>query len=227
MFWIDWVFHASASYGTNTGLFPLKHLLHYKRSPAQNLWSQEKEIRLESTHLSSAPHTGLRFISSSSQISNIYGDLFWHGSLLRQGLHFLHFSFCLLISQPWHTETIPGPFLKDQVLEVHFGEQLKQRHGQIPLETSAPLLSFCSHFSGLLQISQTGFLSFHFHPVYFHTALCCHEDSEMFSEQKKQLLLFPFTPLRVPHESLCVFLNHPSRFLIVQPGFSASFHKHV
>ena len=43
---------------TNTGLlFVLKYLLHCKGSPAHKLWWQEKEIRLESTCLSSEPRS--------------------------------------------------------------------------------------------------------------------------------------------------------------------------
>lgn len=132
-------------------------------------------------------------------------------------------SFTFISASLFHslgTESIPGPFLKDQVLEMHFGVQLKQR----PLETSTPLLSFCSHFRGLHQISQTGFcLSI----LSTFTQLCVVVRTQNCSQNKKQLLLFPFTLLRVPHESLCVFLYHPSRFLIVQPGFSAGFHKHI
>lgn len=182
-------------------------------------------MRLESTHLSSETHTGLGFLSSSSQVDNTCGDLFWHGSLLGKGLHFLHFYFCLCFIALALTPP-PGPFPKDQVLEVHFWVQLKQRHGQTPLETSTPLLSFCSRFSGLLQISQTGFYLFTSILSTF-TQLCVVMKIQKCSQNKKQLLLFPFILLRVPHESLCVFLSHPSRFLIVQPGFSGGFHKHV
>lgn len=138
-------------------------------------------------------------------------------------------SFTFISASLFHslgTETIPGSFLKDQVLEVHFGVQLKQRHGQMSLETSPPLLSFCSHFSGLLQISQTGFCLFTSILSTF-TQFCVVLKIQKCSQNKKSLLLFPFTLLRVPHESLCVFLSHPSRFLIVKPGFSAGFHKHI
>lgn len=223
--WLKWLRNARNS--MNTGLFPLKYLLLCKRSPAQNLWSQEKEIRLESTHLSSEHHSDnqvLDFPLPRPRPTTVVEICFGMEAGWGRVLYFTLISASLFHSLG--TETIPGPFLNDQVLEVHFGVKLKQRHGQMPLEISPPLLSFCSRFSGLLQISQTGFYLFTSILSTF-TQLCVVLKTQKCSQNKKWLLLFPFTLLRVPHESLCVFLSHPSRFLIVKPGFSAGFHKHI
>lgn len=205
--------------------FPLKYLPLCNRPPAQNLWSQEKEIRLESSHLSSEHHLDNQVLDfslphprSTMLVAICLGMEVGWGRVL----HFLHFYFCLLISQPWHWDH-PRPFPEGPILRGAFwGVIEKETQPDTSWDINSPSVLLQS-FQWLALTFSDRFLSFHFHPVYFHTALCC----QKCFQNKKQLLLFPFTLLRVPHESLRVFLNHPSRFLIVKPGFSAGFHKHV
>lgn len=200
MFWSDWVFHTSARNSMSTGIFPLKCLLLCKRSPSQNLWLQEKEIRLEPTHLSSAHHSDSQWIS----LFLIPGQQHLWRSVLAwnfagagptpPSLLFLPPSFTALALRP------------SQALSWRTKSQKCSDWGR---DTTRYLLRHQLPFC-LLQSSQwlastfsDRFLSFHFHPVYFHTALCCREDSEMFSEQKATSAFPLYSAKSSPWVTLC------------------------
>lgn len=119
---------------------------------------------------------GLGFLSSSCQVT-LVEICFGTGVCWGRVLHFLHFYFCLLISQPehWdHLRPLPeGPGLRS----AFWGAIEAENFGNI----NSPSVLLQS-FQGLASNFSDRFLSFH--PVYFHTALSRCEDSELFSEQE-------------------------------------------
>lgn len=205
MFWSDWVFHISARNSMNTGLFRLKYLLLCKRSPAQNLWSQEKEIRLKSTHLSPEHHLDyqvLDFPLPHPRPTTVVEICFGMEAGWGRVLHFLHFHFCLLISQPWHWD-YPRLFPEGPSLRSAFWGAIEaETRPDVSWDITSPSVLLQS-FQWLASNFSDRFLSFHFHPVYFHTVLRCFEDTEMFSEQETTSAFPLYSAKSSPWVTLC------------------------
>ena len=214
---------------------------------------------------------GLGFLASTYQVSNAHGALLWRGSLLRQGLHFLHSYLCASCfialvtnshscwnwdhprrfpegSRCWTAELSkqgprgwkgpgkccpPGtaPTSQGRCAPTASQPKVKARSGsgrklmlsregagicsdkshteecilgcRWSRDTARCFLSHQLPFSPLAVISRITsavisasnfsdmFLYFHFHPVYFHPGVCCHEDSQKCFNVRRLASSFP------------------------------------